>query len=443
MNAISSTRQRLAVPLRHSSFVIRHLSCALTALALALSTAHGANWPGWRNDGHGISTDKKVPTTWSTTEHVRWRTPLPDRGNGSPIVWGKKVFITQAEGEKRAVMCFDRANGKLLWQQGVTYAEKDPSHETNPHGSATPVTDGERVIGAFGSAGVVAFDLDGKQLWQRDLGKQDHMWGYGSSPVLAGDVCVFYFGPGKRSFLTGLDKKTGKTLWQVDAPEWQPDERFDGFAGKKGGIVGTWSTPLVLKTPQREEVIMTFANEMRSFDPRTGKELWKTDGLNPLLYTSPLAGDGHVVGLGGYFGGSVAVKMGGSGDLSAQKVWSVKREKRHLLSSGVIKDKRIYISNTIGVAECRDLATGLQLWEERLQSSGSAGETWGSSVLVGDNVYVVNQAGDTFVFKASPEKFQLVSRNSLKEQSNSTPAISDGDIFIRTHKSLWCISAAK
>lgn len=424
-----------------STFVTRHSSLFAAALGLLLvQRSNAANWPAWRGDGHGISADTKIPTTWGTNEHVRWRTPLPDRGNSSPIVWGKRVFVAQAEGRKRTVMCFDRATGKLLWQEGTTYSGQDLTHETNPHCSATPATDGDRVIAWFGSAGVMAFDPDGKELWQRDLGKQEHPWGYGSSPVIQGDVCILYFGPGPRSFLTGLDTKTGKTLWQVQAPESQPDMRLDGFAGKKGGIVGSWSTPLLVKSGRRDEVVMTFANDMCSFDPKTGRELWKTDGLNPLLYTSPIAGDGYVVGMGGYFGATVAVKMGGSGDLSGGKAWSVKREKRHLLSSGVIKDKRIYISNTIGVAECRDLATGAQLWEERLPSSGANGETWGSAVLVGDNVYVVNQSGDTFVFKAAPEKFVLIARNSVKEPSNSTLAISDGDLFLRTHQALWCLS---
>ena len=407
--------------------------------AFAVAQLVAADWPGFRNDGSGISSEKNAPVKWSATENVRWRTALPGKGNASPIVWGDKVFITQAEGPKRTVMCFDRANGKLLWQQGVGYAEKDDSHDTNPHGSATPVTDGERVIAWFGSAGVVAYDMKSKELWWRDLGKQTHQWGYGSSPVLHGDLCILYFGPGPRSFLTALDKKTGKTVWQVDAPEQHPAERFDGFAGKSDGVMGSWSTPLIVKTPQRDEVVMTFVNDMRGFDPKTGKELWKTDGLNPLLYTSPLAGEGYVVGLGGYFGGSVAVKMGGNGDLSAEKVWSVKREKRHLLSSGVIKDGHIFISNTIGVSECRELATGKQVWEERLPATGANGETWGSMILVGDKLYVVNQSGDTFVLRANPKQFELLAVNALKEPCNTTPATSNGEIFIRTQQALWCI----
>lgn len=409
-------------------------------LVTAVSTAFGANWPGFRNDGHGIAAENSAPVKWSASEGIRWRAPLPDRGNGSPIVWGDRVFLTQAQGARRSVLCLDRASGKVLWSQGVTHEAKDPTHETNPHASATPVTDGGRVIAFFGSAGAVAYDFAGQELWRRDLGQQTHQWGYGSSPILAGDLCILYFGPGPRSFLTALDKKTGKTVWQVEAPEKHPAERFDGFAGKSDGVMGSWSTPVLVKSAGREEVIMTFANEMKGFDPKTGRELWKTDGLNPLLYTSPLAGGGYVVGMGGYFGGTVAVKQGGSGDLSAQKVWSVKKEKRHLLSSGVIRGKHIFISNTIGVAECRELETGRQLWEERLKGPGANGETWGSMILVGENLYVVNKSGDTFVLRANPAKFDLVSVNSLKEPCNTTPALANGELFIRTDKALWCIT---
>lgn len=411
----------------------------LCALTLA---AQGANWPGFRNDGSGLAAEKSAPLKWSATENVRWRAPLPDKGNSSPIVWGNKVFLTQFDGGRRTVMCFGRASGKKLWRQGVAYTGPDATHEANPLCAATPVTDGTRVLAWFGSAGLVCYDLDGGELWRRDLGAQTHQWGYGSSPVLHGELCLLYFGPGPRSFLTALDKKSGKTVWQVEAPEKQPAERFDGFAGKNDGVIGSWSTPLLVQTPQREEVVMTFANDMRSFDPKTGRELWKTDGLNPLLYTSPLAGEGYVVGLGGYFGGSVAVKMGGNGDLSAQKVWSVKREKRHLLSSGVIKGQHLFISNTIGVAECRELATGRQVWEERLKATGANGETWGSMILVGENLYVVNQSGDTFVLRASPAKFELLATNPLQEHCNSTPALANGELFIRTDSALWCIGGA-
>jgi len=417
---------------------LRVFFVAATILACSSFSLCAANWPAFRNDGHGIAAESSAPTHWSKTEHIRWRTPLPERGNSSPIVWNNQVFITQAVGAERTVMCFDRTTGKLLWQQGVTYSGKDATHPENPLCSGTPVTDGDRVIAEFGSAGVHAYDMKGAKLWSRDFGKQTHEWGYGSSPIIYQDLCIIYFGPGPRSFLAALNKQTGKTVWQVEAPEAELPQRFDGFAGRTNAEKGTWSTPLIFNSGHRDELVMTFVGDMRGFDPATGRQLWKAEGLNPLIYTSAMAGENMVVGTGGFFGSSLAVKAGGAGDL--QKVWFHQREKRHRIGTGVIRHRHIFLSNTIGVAECLDLATGETVWEERLPATGSSGETWGSVIAVGDNLYVVNQSGDTFVFRANPKKFELVARNSVGEKSNATLALSDGDLFLRTHAALWCIS---
>jgi outer membrane protein assembly factor BamB len=411
-------------------------------LLLAAIPVTAANWPAFRYDGLGIAPEKTAPVKWSASENVRWRVALPDQGNSSPIVWSNQVFITQAQGEKRSVICFDRANGKQLWQEGVSYAGKDDTHETNPHASPTPVTDGARVIAWFGSAGVVCYDLAGKELWRRDLGKQSHQWGYGSSPVLYRDLCLLHFGPGPRTFLIALDKKTGEKVWQVDLPEKDPPVRYDGFAGKQGQPIGSWSTPLILRG-QRDEVVLSIVGEVRGFDPKTGRELWKTDGVSPLVYTSALVGEGVVFGSGGFGGSTVAVKAGGSGDLSNQKLWHVQKEKKNRISSGIIHKGHVFLCNMDGVAQCLELTTGKDKWSERLKGNGAKGEIWGSTIMVGENIYVMNQSGDTFVFKANPEKLEVVAINSLGELSNSTPAVSNGDLFIRTSKTLWCIGERK
>ncbi len=410
----------------------------LLLFAVAMEAA-AANWPAWRNDGSGISPEKGAPVKWSKTENVRWRAPLPDRGNSSPIVWGNKVFITQALGPTRAVMSLNRKDGKLLWQVGELYEGKDATHETNPLASSTPVTDGECVIAWFGSAGIFCYDLDGKEIWHRDLGKQEHQWGYGSSPVIYGDLCILHFGPGPRTFLVALNKKSGETVWQIELPEHDPEVRNDGFAGKKGQPLGSWSTPLILKG-QRDELVLTIVGEMRSFDPKTGKQLWKVDGMSPLVYTSAIAGEGMIFATGGFGGSTFAIKQGGSGDLSSRKLWYVQKEKKNRISSGVIAKGHVFLCNMDGVAQCIELATGKDKWQERLKPTGANGEIWGSTVMAGDNIYVVNKSGDTFVFKANPAKLELISTNPLNEPSNSTPAISNGEIFIRTHRGLWCIS---
>ena len=413
------------------------------AVLLCLSNAAFAgNWPGWRGpEGTGVTSETALPLKWGATENVRWMIPLPERGNSTPIVWGDRVFLTQAVGERRLVMAFDRKDGKLLWEAGPTWSEKEPTHPTNPLCSASPVTDGERVVASFGSAGLYAFDFAGKELWRVSLGKVDHEWGYAISPVLHGGLCFLAQGAGSNCWLAAFDKATGKEVWRIPAPAVEAGERTDGFAGKSDGMVGSWSTPVVVKAEGRDELVMTWAEKMIAYDPATGRELWRASGMNPLLYSSPMAGAGLLIGSGGYGGSTIAMKPGGSGDVTAQRLWQKIRDKQRI-GSGVLTGGHLYILNTPGTAQCIDLATGATVWEERVGTAGKT-QSWSSMVLSGDRIYVLNQNSDTVVLKASP-KFELLTINPLGDGlTNASHAISDGEIFIRTHKHLWCIGAAK
>lgn len=409
---------------------------------MAIGSVSAENWPAWRGgaDGSGIVRERNLPLTWSAQENVRWKVPLPAPGNSTPIVWGDRVFITQAseDGERRSVICFNRADGKTLWESGATYKEPEPSHDTNPQASSSPVTDGQRVIAWFGSAGVFCFDMNGNEIWRRDLGKHQHQWGYGASPVLYENLCILHFGPGERAFLIALDKETGRTAWQIDIPEIKPKQRTDGFAGRDDGVVGSWSTPIIVSAGGRDELIMTYPERVRAFDPKTGAELWWCDGLNPLVYTSPVFSDGIVAAFGGYFGNHLAVRAGGKGDVTAaHRLWRQTRGKSGI-GSGVIAGGHIYLMSG-SIAYCWELATGKLIWEERIKGSGATSDSWSSMVLAGDRIYVLNQAGETIVLRASPQ-FERIAVNSLGgERANSSLAVSDGQFFIRTHKHLWCI----
>jgi outer membrane protein assembly factor BamB len=217
---------------------------SIFTLALVPSLMAG-NWPGWRGpNGNGVSSEKALPVKWSTNENVRWRAPLPERGNSSPIVWGERVFVTQAVGaeNRRTIMCFDRGTGKLLWQSGVSYTEREPTQRDNPYCAATPATDGERVIASFGSAGLYCCDLEGKKIWHRELGKMNHMFGNASSPVIYGDLCFFYFGPDEKARLIALNKSTGETVWEVQPPKVDPSE-MQMARGGAGGPAGEGGAP--------------------------------------------------------------------------------------------------------------------------------------------------------------------------------------------------------
>jgi outer membrane protein assembly factor BamB len=408
-------------------------------LLLSSAPAPAENWPLWRGPGgQGISNEKNLPIHWSKTENVKWRSPLPDRGNSTPVVWNNRVFVTQAipSENKRVVLCFNRDDGKILWQSGPIWATQEMTHDTNPQSSSSAATDGDRVIAFFGSAGLYCFDFEGKEIWHHDLGEQRHIWGYGSSPIIHGDICYLNFGPGSRQFLVALDKKTGKTIWEVNNPGGSSGEES---AGKKAEWIGSWSTPLLVKANNKDQLLLSWPERLVSYNPKSGAELWTCRGLNPLAYASPLFDGGIAVAMGGFGGKDFATKVNGSGDVTeTHRIWDHPKTKQRI-GSGAIHDGHIYIHEDPGVAECIELKTGKTIWEERLKGPGPSGVNWSSVMIADGNCYTINQGGDCFVFKATPT-FELVATNTLSEPSNSSIVPSDGQLFIRTHKALYCIA---
>jgi outer membrane protein assembly factor BamB len=404
---------------------------ALVATLTLPTLTHADNWPEWRGaSGQGICAETDLPLSWSAEKNVLWKLPLPDQGNSTPIVWGSRVFVTQAteRGTKRATWCVDRKSGKVLWKKTVEYKDEEPTHKTNPWCAASAVTDGERVIVSHGSAGVFCYDLDGKELWRRDLGTFRHIWGNASSPVIWNDLCLLNCGPGVRTFLTALDKKTGKDVWKVDIP--------GGDEGKGGNKTwtGSWSTPVVVKHGDEELALVGYPGHLRAFVPRTGKEVWSCAGLGRLVYTSAIAGEGVAVAMSGFMGPAFGVRLGGKGDVTkSHRLWTEERPHQRV-GSGVISGGHIFIYDDRQTLECIELKTGKRLWRERLGSS-----CWGSVVLAGDRLYAIDQQGTCFVVRAST-KFEILAKNPLEERTRSSIAVSDGDFFIRTYKHLWCIS---
>lgn len=396
-----------------------------------------ADWPAWRGPaGNGVCEEKNLPTRWSATDHVKWKVDLPEPGNSTPIVVAGKVFLTQAVGDQRLLMCFDRQDGRLLWQKGVTSSEEESTHKTNPYCSSSPVSDGERVIVSFASDGLFCYDLEGTERWRRtDLGRQVHIWGAGTSPVIQGDLCLLNFGPGATTYLLAVNKRTGETLWRHDEDTGYNRPRREGG---NPTFIGSWSTPVVARLDGRDQVLMSWPRRLAAYDPASGKELWTCAGLNALVYTSPLVSpDGIVVAMGGYGGQSLAIRPTGTGDLTPQRLWHLPKTKQRI-GSGVIHEGHLYIHNDPGTAECYDLKTGRVVWEERLQGTVATGQNWSSVMLADGLCYTLTQGGDGFVFKASPQ-FELVAVNPLGERSNSSVVPSDGELFIRTHQALRCI----
>lgn len=403
----------------------------LSILVWALPSPLVANdWPAWRGPtGQGISAETDLPLEWGSKRNVRWKSPLPEPGNSTPIIWGERVFLTQAEsrGRKRMILCFDRRDGKVLWKKVVDYEEREPTHKTNGYCSASPATDGERVVVFHGSAGVYCYDVDGRELWRRDLGEFRHIWGNAASPVIHGDLCYLNCGPGPRTFLIALDKRSGKTVWKRDIPGGRE-------SGDSKTWTGSWSTPLIIRDGEKDNLIISYPGRLLSVDRKTGADIWTCTGLGKLVYTSPIARDGIVVAMSGFMGPPMAVRTGGSGDVTAtHRLWRQDRSPQRI-GSGVILAGRIYIVNDSGVAQCIEARTGKEVWKHRLSSN-----SWSSVVLSGDRLYAADKRGNFFVLRAAP-KFELLAENSLGEPTCASIAVSNGELFIRTFENLWCIS---
>jgi outer membrane protein assembly factor BamB len=412
---------------------------AVFAFTIALAAlAHAGNWPAWRGPtGQGLC-DEKMLLKWSDKDNVKWKIDLENQGNSTPVVWGDKVFLTQANkgGSVRGLLCFDRADGKKLWQKDITYDKKERNWNPSWYCNASPATDGERIVVCHGSAGVYCYDFKGELLWKRtDLGAWEHAFGNGASPVLYGGLCIQWCGPnekGKNS-LVAMNKKTGKTVWEKEQD------------------AGSWSTPVIVKVGDRDQLILGHSRDikgaadektsyLRGFDPKDGTELWKCQGLNSYVYTSALFADGIAVAMSGYNGAAIAVKLGGEGDITRDRLWRHPRNIQRV-GSGVLIGSHVYIVEENGVPHCYDVKTGEEKWGVK---RAPAGVTWGSMVHADGRLYVLMRDGRTLVFKASP-KYELLATNSLGkgEQSNSSLAISNGDIFIRTFKHLYCIGVGK
>ena len=413
--------------------------CMLSGLCTALAAA---DWPAWRGPtGQGHSGETSAPLRWNAKENIRWKVPLTDPGNSTPVVWGDAIFLTQATkgGGQRSLMCLSRADGALRWKRDVAYTEKERNWNETWYANASPVTDGQRVVVSFGSAGVRCYDLKGNELWKRDdLGKWEHPFGNSASPVLHGDKVIVWCGPNEkegRNDLVALDKNSGKTVWE------QPQ----GF--------GSWATPTISKVNGKDHIILGMGRDtkalpedkgghLKGFDPETGKELWACRGINSYVYTSALCADGVAVGMSGYGGSALAVKLGGAGDITGDRLWHHPKNTQRV-GSGLILGGHVYMVDENATPHCYALATGEDMWKGAPKLKG--GTTWGSLTHAAGRLYLLMRTGETVVLAANPAKCEVLAVNPLEaaDATNSSVVISGGEIYLRTFKNLWCVSGSK
>jgi outer membrane protein assembly factor BamB len=417
----------------------------LLMIAAFYNLAHvsmAGDWSAFRGSaGNGISNETNLCTTWDPETHIAWKAALPRPGNGSPVVFGERVYLTSAEdteGKQRSLYCFMAADGLQLWKRTVEFDKVMPTHETNPYCASTPAAQGERVVVWHGSAGLFCYDLDGRELWSRNLGEFRHMWGYASSPVIYQDRVILYCGPGERIFVTAIDLATGKTLWETEEPQQGNGER-----NKDDKYMGSWATPVIAKVGQSDQAICSLPTRVVAYDPNNGEILWSCDGLSgergDLAYSSPLISGDRCVAIAGFRGPGIGLQLGGSGNITeSSRLWR-NEENPQSIASGVFLGKYIYRANAgPGTIDCLEAETGNVVWTER----ATGASYWASIVAADDHLYALDQEGTTTVFKPNPVRFELVATNKLGEPTNATPAIADGRIFIRTFEHLICIGDA-
>jgi hypothetical protein len=397
-----------------------------------------ADWPQFRGpNGSGVSDAHGLPTRWSETENIVWKTPLTGYGASSPIVLGDHAYMTCYSGYglsedqpgdetalERHILCIDLANGKVVWDR--TFAPTEPVHEyqgfqaLHGYASSTLATDGQSLFYFFGSSGAGAISLDGKTLWQTSVGTKTHGWGSGTSPVLTEDLVILNASV-ESGALVGLDKTTGQQVWLAE------------------GIEDSWNTPVLVEVPgASSELVVSVKNRLRAFEPATGEELWTCNSFKDYVCPSPIAHDGVVYAIGARKNSALAVAAGGRGDVTETHLkWRINKGSN--VSSPVYHEGYLYwVHEQQGTAFCADAKTGEVVYKKRI--SPRPGRIYASPVVADGKIYIISREKGTYVLAARPE-FELLAHNGPLDDSifNGSPAIAGNRLLIRSNQWLYCL----
>jgi outer membrane protein assembly factor BamB len=394
-----------------------------------------ATWPQFRGPGgQATSPDGNLPTTWSATENIDWKTELPGAGTSSPIILGDRIYLTtysgyNVPGEQGAqddlklhLVALNR-NGKIIWTRDVApkLPEQDRIREEHGYASSTPVADLERVYVFFGKTGMLAFDHGGNQLWQTSVGDELHGWGTANSPILYKDLVIINASVESQS-LVALDARTGREAWRAS------------------GIRESWNTPILVNTASGDtELVVAIMPKILGFDPAFGKQLWSCNtDINWYMAPSLVFHNDVVYSVGGRTGGGLAVRVGGRGDVtSTHRPWSIRKGSN--VTSPVYHDGHIYwMHENLGIAYCARAESGEIVYEERVPGCG---QVYASPVLADGKIYYLARDGKSHVLPAEP-RFEVLAVNSLGERGifNASLGIADGRIYLRSNRYLYCIA---
>jgi outer membrane protein assembly factor BamB len=420
------------------------------------------NWPQWRGPSrNGVSNATNLPTTWSQTENIVWKTPLPSWSAGTPIIWGDRIFVTspsQAESEpappqeqeqqgrrrgrdpggaKLLLLCLSKKDGRVIWQRELD--EGNELHRKQNNSSPSPVTDGKRVWAVTGTGAVTAFDMEGRKIWQRNL-QQDYgsfglNWGYASSPLLHDGKLVIEVLHGMKtddpSYIVALDAMTGKPLWRQERPTDAVAESPDAY-----------TTPALLEYGGKAQIVITGGDYVTGHDPETGKEIWRAAGLNPekegnyRIVASPVVVDGMIYAPTRKTP-LLALRAGGAGEVTTSHlVWKWEGGAAPDVPTPVCDGKHFYMVDDKGLVSCLDAKDGKVIWGPERTAQGIVSA---SPVLADGKLYITNERAVTTVLAAGAE-FKILATNELDgSYTLSSPAVSGAQLFIRTSTHLYCI----
>lgn len=405
---------------------MKRIAAIFVVISSAIS-AHADNWAQWRGPGNqGVSAEKNLPLSWSSTKNVRWKVALDGAGVSQPIVWDDRVFLTASDGrqnDRLHVYCYARADGKLLWHTRLFGSAPTDLYPAGGMAVSTPATDGKNVYVLFGTGDLAALDLDGKPVWIRSLadeyGAFRNRWGMGTSPILVGETLYVQVDHWSQSYLLAVDVKTGANRWKADRP-----------------TSVNWTSPLAVKVKGGLEIVTFGTNFVRSYDAAKGNELWRVDGMHFQCIPSPVVMGDVVFASSGE--NTMAIKMDGSrGDLTKSNVLWKNKKAAAFLPSPLVYQGHLYLPGDRNFVTCYDATTGMQVWKERLGNEFHA-----SPVGAADRVYIATKEGSVKVVRAGSE-FELLADNPMGETIIASPALSGGQIFLRGDKHLFCIGAAK
>lgn len=375
-------------------------------------TFSATDWPWWRGPARTgqAAEDQQPPTTWSETENVVWKTAIPGRSHGSPIVIGDQVIFATAEEDKeiQSVVCLSRETGELLWKTELHHGNFAKNGNSKASmASATPACDGKRIYINFLNKGAIfttALDREGKQLWQTKVTDYTLHQGFGSSPGIYQSLVLVTADNKGTGLLAGLDRATGDIVWTQERPK-----------------LPNYASPIVLHIAGKDQLLLQGCKLVTSLEPLTGKKLWEIEGSTEECVTSTVTESGLIFTSGGYPRNHVAaIKADGSGEV----VWE--NNSRVYVPSMLSKNGHLFAVLDAGVVMCWKADTGEEVWKQRLSGDFSA-----SPVMCGDTVYAINEKAKTFVFKATPEKFESIAENQLGQEAFATPVICGSRIYLR------------